>query len=226
VETTTILSIWGASLSTVLGLLTIYERTRTRPIIRTDASIEYCRARETPLFVVGALQTGPFETDVIEHEIYVEFKAQNYGGKPLSLHHIYIEDAKGNLSYIDSEGLPIVLEAHSSATFMVQKEYFDDIDISTGRRVMGDVVEIGFVDALDRRYSVRRKRLLAILKDSLTLPTGKALFKRKDHPEYVVAAFTIVHNAVITHRSPSQKRSDRLFGLLRRRRTDPPTPGN
>jgi hypothetical protein len=187
-----------------LGVLTLFDRMRSRPIIRANANIAFCRLREKPVFVTAKVQTGSQEQDAVDHEIYVEFQARNYGNRPLSLHHIYIEDSKDNLSYITPDGLPMVLEPQSSAVFMIQKEFFDEIDVRTRERLIGDVIDTGFVDALDRRYPVPKKRLLAVLNESATLPTGKALYKRNDDPEMV--GFQVVHSANMMRRSSRMRR--------------------
>jgi hypothetical protein len=151
------------------------------------------------------MKSGPHD-DVYIFEFYVEFRVENHGTKPLSLHHIYIEHENGNLFYITPEGLPLILEGQSSAIFEIQKEYFDDLDFSTKERREPDVREIGFVDALDRRYPVPRKQLEGVMSQSLALPTTRAFFARKDDPDKRVVAFKTIHSQTMMRRSKSDIR--------------------
>lgn len=213
-EITLLLSLWGAALSTVLAVLAIVDRTRARPIIRTHAKIQISNVRERSKFTTASFKTGRYDDSVVQ-EIFVEFRAENHGNKPLSLQHVYIEDGNGNLNYITPEGLPLILEGQSSSKFDIQKEYFDAIDIPTRQRVIGDVIEIGFVDALDRRYPVSKKELDLILRESLSLPTTRAVYVRKEYPEDLVVAFQGVHEAILTRRSRTANHLSRKlpFGL-------------
>jgi hypothetical protein len=200
---TLFLSMWGATLSTLLAILTLLDRTRARPIIRAHAKIQFRNVRGEPKFVCRTFKTGRYD-DTETQEIFAEFRVENHGTRPLSLQHIYVEEEKGNLNYITPDGLPIVLEGQSSAKFEIQKEYFDAIDFSSKERIIANVIEIGFVDALDRRYRVGKKETNLLLCESLFLPTTRALFRRKEHPEDVVSAFQTVHKAILTRRSQKE----------------------
>jgi hypothetical protein len=217
VQITLFLSVWGAALSTLLALLTLFDRTRARPIIRAHAKIQFRNASESPRFTTASVKTGPY-TDEYLKEIYAEFRVENHGTKPLSLHHIYVEELQGNLVYISPPGLPLVLEGESSATFEIQKEHFDAIDIATQQRVKSTVKEIGFVDALDRRYPVPKMELSELLDESFDLPTTRAIFARKDHEEHKVVAFQMVHNSIIMLRSKPKSEGKSPFGLSNIRR--------
>ena len=196
---TIILSAWGAVLSTGLAVLTFFDRARARPIIRAHAQIVSRRALEEPRFVTASVRTGRYDDEEI-HEFYVEFKAENHGTKPLSVQHIYIETEK-QLSYVTPDGLPVVLESQTTVSFEVQKEHFDTIDVGTKERLKTKIVEIGFVDGLDRRYPVSKKQLQTILDQSLTLPTTMAVYVRKEHSADRVLAFNVVNPAIIKRRS-------------------------
>ncbi|MEA2841921.1 MAG: hypothetical protein QOF41_3251 [Methylobacteriaceae bacterium] len=212
-EITLLLSLWGATLSTALAVLIILDRARARPIIRAYAKLQSRNAQEDAQFVTALVKTSPYgHTETME--FYVEFRVENHGTKPLSLRQIYIEDGPDNLLYISPPGLPLVLEGQSSATFEIQKEYFDDADLITRERRNADVREIGFVDALDRRYAVSKKQLREILGRTVVLPTTRAVFQGKEHPEDRVIAFKAVHPAIIMRRS---KKPLRLREQLRHR---------
>jgi hypothetical protein len=200
---------WGAVLSTGLALLNLYDRTRARPIIRAHVTMASRRALEEPRFVAASVRTGRYDDEEVR-EFYVEFRVENYGAKPLSLLHIYIETAK-NLAYITPEGLPVVLEGQTAATFEVQKEHFDTLDSETRERRKPEIREIGFVDGLDRRYPVPKRRLQDLLDRSLALPTTMAVYVRKEHPENRVLAFQVVNPAII------KSRSTKKFNFLRNR---------
>jgi hypothetical protein len=106
--------------------------------------------------------------------------------------------------------LPLVLEGQSSATFEIQKEYFDNIDFDTKERCKEELNSIGFVDALDRRYSVPKKQMEEIIDESLTLPTARAFYARKDHPEHRVLAFQTIHAQTIMRRSKKLSLNEQL----------------
>jgi hypothetical protein len=208
---TIILSAWGAVISTGLALLTLFDRTRAKPIIRTYARMASRRASEEPQFVTASVRTGRYDDEEVR-EFFVEFRAENHGTKPLSLLQIYIETEK-NLAYITPEGLPVVLEGQTAATFDVQKEHFDTLDVETKARRKPEIHEIGFVDGLDRRYPVPKEQLQDVLNQSLTLPTTIAAYMRKEHPEDRVLAFKIVHPGVLQSRSTTKPkfRQNRLL---------------
>jgi hypothetical protein len=218
VQITLLLSLWGAALSTLLAILTLFDRTRARPIIRAHARIQLRNASDSPRFMTALVKTGPYDDEFLK-EIYAEFRVENHGTKPLSLHHIYVEEGEqGNLVYISPPGLPLVLEGESSATFEIQKEHFDAIDIPTTQRIKSKVNEIGFVDALDRRYPVPKKELSELLDESFDLPTTRKLYARKDNEERKVVAFQTIHNSIIMRRSESRSKGKLPFGLFDIRR--------
>jgi hypothetical protein len=157
-----------------------------------------------------SVNQGPYGDQAL-NEIYAEFRVQNYGTKPLSLQHIYVEENEGNLIYISPAGLPLILEGESSATFEIQKEHFDAVDIPTGGRINAGVLETGFVDALDRRYPIPKAELDQLLDESLKLPTKRAVFARKEQPESKVVAFQTGHSAIIIRRSEKSSRTSRTF---------------
>ena len=214
---TMIVSVWGASLSTILAMLTFFDRTRARPIVRTFVFLTSRRALEKPEFITALVRINPREDWEERREFYVEFRAENHGTKPISLHHIYIDTPK-NLFYVTPEGLPVVLEAQSRAVIMVQKEFFDDMDISTLERRSPAILEIGFVDGLDRRYAVPRRQLGNLLARSLELPTGQAVYKRKDDSGSKVLAFQFQHPAVVQPRSEVKiRRGSTMIDYVRAR---------
>jgi len=193
------LSAWGAGLSTILAVFSLYDRTRSRPIVRASAEIVSRSVEADGQFVTAKVKMGPYGDEQLR-EFYIEFKAMNYGSKPISLQHIYIETAK-NLSYLTPDGLPIVLEGQTSALFKAQKEHFDSISLKTKEREKNEILSIGFVDGLDRRYPVPLRQLQAILEESMTLPTTIALYSRKEAPDDLVIAFQTVAPVVIKPRS-------------------------
>jgi hypothetical protein len=212
---TLILSSWGAALSTALAILTFFDRTRARPIIRACATMRSQNASENSQFVTAPVKVGSYD-DVHIYEFFVEFRVENHGTKPLALHHVYIEHENGNLIYITPDGLPLVLEGQSSAKFEIQKEYFDDRDITTQERRRPDLQDIGFVDALDRRYSVPKKQLEEVLNESLLLPTTRAVYAQKNNPERRVLAFKAIHPQTMMRRS--RPMNDLKFFSFRRLR--------
>jgi hypothetical protein len=111
------------------------------------------------------------------------------------------------VNYIYSDGLPCLLEGQSSATFSIQKEFFDGVDISANERIVGEVKEAGVVDTLDRRYPINRRNLARLLKESFDYPTTIALFVQKGHPDRVVASFPIVDRGAIVYPSAEIKSS-------------------
>src|SRR5258705_13786211 len=83
---TLVLALWGAALSTLLAILTLFDRTRARPIIRAHARIQLRNAPESPRFMTASFKMGPYDDEFL-NEIYAEFLVDNIVTKPLSEHH-------------------------------------------------------------------------------------------------------------------------------------------
>jgi hypothetical protein len=79
-EISFLLSLWGATLSTVLGFLAIIDRFRARPIIRAHAKAQSQVVREEPRFVSASVRTGHYD-DLEIREFYIEYRVENHGTK-------------------------------------------------------------------------------------------------------------------------------------------------
>lgn len=95
--------------------------------------------------------------------------------------------------------------------FAIQKEHFDTIELGTKTRSKPEILQIEFVDGLDRRYPVSEKQLRDLLDQSLKLPTTVAIYKRKAHEEDQVLAFKIVNPAKVMLRSVKEPGFPRIF---------------
>jgi hypothetical protein len=93
-NTTLIISIWGATLSTLLGILTILDRIRSRPIIRTSARIGFRRNAEKK-YATARFKNGPYGEISEEREIFVELRIENHGNKPMTMKAAYVEERNG-----------------------------------------------------------------------------------------------------------------------------------
>jgi hypothetical protein len=196
-DTATIISIYGASLSTLLGATQVVAWARNRPRIKVDARISYAPlnksdvkgAKGTPVYV----QHGD---DILLEQAIVNITVVNEGALALQISAILIEELNDRIvstKEIIAKPLPHALEPRTSITISFQKEFIDEAS---------SITFIGVVDALGRRHAPPRERALMLIEQSWGLPTRLRKYQRRDDHTKTVFAFQA--------RDPANLSSDKL----------------
>lgn len=187
-----LLSLWGAVLSTLLALGALANAMRARPILSVKAQISEKSASDEPQFIVFEKPAGPYgETYPVE--ICAQFTVTNSGEKDIWLNAVFVETAS-HVKLVRPNGLPQVILARSFLEIEVQKELFDDIDLTLEERKMSEVVAAGVIDALGKRHSISKSNLSSLLKDSFEAPTSMSVYRRKGAPSERFLAYQVCHD--------------------------------
>jgi len=178
---------WGAALSTLLGAVQLVKYYRDKPRISVDADLIFKTCGQD-----DEVKGTKIEIEEGWREIILMIKVVNFGAKSLQISAVIIEDGKsGSLTQITGDKLPVVLEARTSITLEIQKEWIDNIDL----------LFFGVIDALGKRYSVPKNKLSELIAKTNNLPSNKMRYRRKDDHSVVVQAFQIKDKATLINKS-------------------------
>jgi hypothetical protein len=182
----TLVAIYGAVLSTGLGMLTLLKFLREKPRISVDAQPVTKPASETSASH-GVLVRVRHGHDVLLEEADVEMTVSNAGGQGCQITDVFIETAT-SIQLVRPEGLPVVLATNTSCTVLVQPELFAPKRLSDdGQLIDETVLKIGVFDAVGNKHRIPKKNLIAIVDKCRQLPLRTAVYQHKETGDRVVA---------------------------------------
>ena len=179
-----LLSIWGAGLATILGVIELVKYFRDKACIKVRANLSF-RATNHSTDIKGTL----VETEHGPNEVLLSITAANHGRQALQITACLIEGVNGNLHQVIPVGLPALLEPNTQVQVEIQKEWLD----------LAEVARIGVIDALGRIHEVGRSEVVRILTESKSLPSNKQKYKHRMTGKMAVA-FQVKDKAVLIQR--------------------------
>jgi hypothetical protein len=174
-----ILALWGAVISTILAIIKIISFVNDRPRIKVSVDFSFSTYKEGNE-IRGTLMEDEKRGTL---EILLNFTVINSGKKPIQITGIIIKYNNSKYCQVIPRNFPVVLDPLSSIEAEIQKEWIDK----------EDVVFIGVVDALGRKYPIKKDNLNNILVQSASLPSNKKMYRNKKSGE-IVYAFKINDN--------------------------------
>ncbi len=181
----TTIAIWGAALSTILGIKTLISVARDRPRIRVSADLLYLPCSKD----AQTKGTKIHDENGGWREVRIGITASNAGSKSLQLVSVYLL-GNDRSDQIFPENIPVVLEPRTQVETTIQKEWVDNTH----------VVELGVLDALGKRHAIAPVELDAIVAKSNLLPSNKKKYRHKETNEEVeafqVADRTSLHSKI------------------------------
>ena len=195
------LGVYGAVLSTALGIITIIKFLRERPRISVEAGPVWSAADESAEThgVLVRVQRG---SDIVTNEVDVEFCLRNSGGQSLQITDVFVETGS-TISQVRPEGLPAILAPNTSHTVRVQPEYFAPRKPNhAGGLEAEDVEAVGVYDALGKKHQISQGNLSELLRTCNELPLRIGRYRHKTTGA-IISAFQIKDKATLVRKGPN-----------------------
>lgn len=174
-----ILSIWGALLSTALGILQFIKHNSDKPKISVTANLTYSTCSEED----SVKGTKVLDDHNSWHEVLINIGIINRGNKAIQISAVILEtENENNIRYemrIIPNGFPVVLNPLCSVDVNIQKEWIDYENVTC----------FGVVDGVGGYHCIPKETFHKLWLQSNNLPSNKKKYVRKDNPKEVVMAF-------------------------------------
>ncbi|UOQ74510.1 hypothetical protein [Hymenobacter cellulosilyticus] len=177
-----LISIWGASIATILAAIKVVEFLRERISIKIKANLIFApsntegKSKGTLIQVEGR---GA-------QEVLLSVSIVNTGRRPIQITAIVVEENSGSSIQIIPQELPAVLAPLTSVVTTIQKEWIDGIPVK----------EFGVLDALGNMHTLKREDLINLVQASNSYPSNRKQYRNKDSGE-IVTAFQGLDKSVI-----------------------------
>ena len=189
-----VLGAWGALISTIVAIFEIFKAITEKPSVSISVhSINLPISEKTEPFGIKAqVHRGD---DLQFEDIYFEMVIRNKGRVATQITCFYRETDKF-IQELTPSGLPIVLEPNTSYTIKLHPEYFVDPSFQhneKGERLLppkieySPVISAGIIDALGKKYKIKRKQLQELFGDCSQMPLRYGIFQHKTTENYVIA---------------------------------------
>jgi hypothetical protein len=179
------LSIYGAVLSTTLGVLTVARYMRERPRISVEATPVALTASEGD-DTHGVLVQVRQGDDLHWKEADVEICVRNAGDRACQISEVFVETRK-TINQVKPQGLPIVLAPNTACTLRVQPEVLAPKILQDDQMVDQQVEAVGVFDALGKRHCISAKNLTALLGYCRGLPLRTWVYQHRETGDRVIA---------------------------------------
>ncbi len=180
----TVLAIWGALLSTVLGVVELLKHLGDRARILVEADLSF-----RPTEPEAATKGTRVQTKHGWQEVLLSIRMANRGRRPMQITACVVEENNGHMTQVIPDQMPVVLDPNTSLQVEIQKEWLDE----------GEVTFFGVVDALGRKHGASGDALLGLLRRCRELPTNRKQYRHKETGE-LVTAFQAKDQAVLSRR--------------------------
>jgi hypothetical protein len=179
----TLLSVWGAALSTILGLVQIIKQIQDTPRIRLASELAF-----SPIEENADVKGTKVLTSHGWQEVLLGVRVANHGRRAIQITSCIVEESGGSVTQIIPVQLPVVLDPGTLVELKIQKEFLDDPDVS----------RFGVVDALGRVHQVRDTVLRDLVRRCRELPTNRKKYRNEETGE-VVHAFQAKDKTVLSN---------------------------
>lgn len=182
------LSLWGAFISTILGIIRLIEFFRNKIKILVRAQLvfnpinedEECKGTKVNIERAGL------------KEILLEVEVINSGRRAIQITSIVIEDnLTTNVTQVLPEKFPVLLDPLTSVKVEIQKEWIDKTDVKF----------FGVIDALGKKHGIKTDSLKSLLAETNKYPSNKKKYVSKTNSKEIVEAFQVHDKSVITTRN-------------------------
>lgn len=154
---------WAAFLSSLLGLIKVWEFWRNTPRLQITASIA---------FATDSAYGTEVTTEHGEQYAYIEITMVNGGEKPIQVFRTVVE-GKTFSQQIETLNLSAVLQPGCRLTTRLQKEWLDHPDSSS----------LGVMSGTGKLVLLSKKKFTRILEGSRSLPSERKQYIKRDDPD-------------------------------------------
>jgi hypothetical protein len=158
----TIVSIYGALLSTALAVIAIIKFWREKPSILVTAItvvIPSDEGEETH----GVLVRARRGNDFLWEEVDIEIRIRNSGAQACQITDVFVETDR-LVVQIRPSGMPLILEPNTSYAVRVQPEHFAPKKLATDQTLTEEIVEAaGVFDGLGKKHYISKIDLAKLL---------------------------------------------------------------
>lgn len=195
-----ILTIYGAILSTALAAITFVKFFRERPRISVEA-IPISTSSTEGVETHGILVRVQRGVDVLWEEVDIEIRIRNTGAQACQITDVFVE-TEAAIQQIRPSELPVILDPNTTYSVRVQPEYFAPKTPTSDRKLVGIPVEaVGVFDGLGKKHFISKNNLATLVQRCSELPLRTALYAHRETGN-VVAAFQAKDNATIVMKKP------------------------
>ena len=164
-----LLAIWGAALSTILGVMQLFKFSNDKPSVQLYADFIFNSISKDD----ECKGTKALVAENRWNEILLQVKVANSGRRALQITSVIFENATGGSVQVIPEGLPVVLDPLVSIEVTMQKEWLDSAPVTM----------VGVTDALGNKHKLKAKMLQSLQERNKKFPTNWKKYIEKDNKD-------------------------------------------
>jgi hypothetical protein len=194
------LAIYGALLSTVLGVLAILKFFWERPRLLVDAVTVSASAKEGEDTHGVLVPTNGMGSEILWESIDVEIRVRNSGGQACQIIDVFVEHARV-IHHVRPSNLPAIIDPYTTLSVRVQPEYFAPKSVMSGGHLRDLPVEaVGVSDGLGRRHEISTENLEMLMARCRALPLRTRAVRHKETGKLAVT-FQVKDSETIAYKN-------------------------
>jgi hypothetical protein len=161
-----VLGIWGAIVSTALGVFQLKKSIQEKATFVVKGSVRPFKTRKS---LSKSQESGEKETDEEAIDWDVELIVANCGWRSCQVTDVFI-DKDSEIVELRPSGLPVILEPNTQIAIRVQREWFLMFRDDIGLVLLEQILAIGVYDAGGKRHCMSKSELAAFSKECIKPP--------------------------------------------------------